>query len=458
MNIIHLFAFLLIFSPIVSVAPAGAVEPTERQKLLGAESFTLSNGMQVVLIPNTRAPVITQMVWYKVGAADEEAGKTGLAHFLEHLMFKGSKNVPPGELSKRVRALGGNDNAFTAQDYTSYYQSIAVQHMETVMKMEADRMKSLLLPPEEFESERQVVLEERRERTENDPRAHLYEQMRYALFPGHPYATPVIGWEQDIKTLTRADALEWHKTWYTPGNAVLIVSGDITAKSLKPVAEKIYGSLPVRPTPETILPPVNLFPAETRMTLRDPRIHQPQFIRLYRVPGVRQNKQDSLALEVLQEILSSNASTRLYKSLVFEQKLATSASLSYQGQVRGTGTLSVSITPAEDVTLEEVEAAYEAEIAKLVKDGIKSSELSEAKTRLKDGAAYARDSLSGPARIIGAALAIGATLDDVEYWTYDIDAVTAEQIKNVAQKYLLGDESTKPAFVTGYVLVPETKP
>jgi len=330
--------------------------------------------------------------------------------------------------------------------------------METAMKMEADRMKSLLMPPEEFESERQVVLEERRERTENDPRAHLYEQMRYALFPGHPYATPVIGWEQDIKALSRTDALDWHKTWYTPGNAVLVVSGDMTVQALKPVAEKIYGSIPVRPTPETILPPVNRFPAETRMTLQDPRIHQPQFIRLYRVPGVRQDKQESLALEVMQEILSGNASTRLYKSLVFEQKLATSASLGYQGQVRGTGTLSISITPAEDVTLEEIEAAYEAEIVKLVKDGITSGELSEAKTRLKDGAAFARDSLSGPARIIGAALAIGAALEDVEYWIYDIDAVTAEQVRTVAQKYLLGDDTVKPAFVTGYVLVPEAKP
>lgn len=453
MKIIHFFAFLLLFS-----LPAGAAEQPARQKLLGAESFVLSNGMQVVLIPNTRAPVITAMVWYKVGAADEVAGKTGLAHFLEHLMFKGSDNVPPGELSKRVRALGGNDNAFTAQDYTSYYQTIAVQNMETVMTMEADRMKSLLIPPEEFESERQVVLEERRERTENDPRSQLYEQMRYALFPGHPYATPVIGWEQDIRALTREDALAWHQAWYTPGNAILVVSGDITVKELQPIAEKIYGSIPVRPTPKTVLPPVSSFPAETRMILRDPRVHQAQFIRLYRVPGVRENKQESLALDVLQEILSGNPSTRLYKSLVFEQKLATSASLGYQGQVRGTGTLSVGIVPADNVPLEKIETAFDAEIAKLATDGVTENELAEAKTRLKDGAAFARDSLSGPARIVGEALATGSTLDDVEYWTYDIDAVTAGQIKDVAQKYLLGTEAAKPAFVTGYVLVPEKKP
>jgi len=243
MKIIQLFAIsLLSLSPLMApiaaqpsyaaAAKKETVKEAPRQKMLGAETFTLSNGMQVVLVRNTRAPVITQMVWYKVGAADEQSGKTGLAHFLEHLMFKGSDNVPPGELSKRVRALGGNDNAFTSQDYTAYFQSIAVQHLETVMQMESDRMKSLLIPAEEFEAERQVVLEERRQRTENDPRSHLYEQMRYALFPGHPYATPVIGWEQDIKSLTRQDALDWHKKWYNPANSILVVSGDFTAEAL----------------------------------------------------------------------------------------------------------------------------------------------------------------------------------------------------------------------------------
>lgn len=467
MKIIQLFAISLVsLSPLTApfvaqpayAATAKKTQPAQeapRQKMLGAETFTLSNGMQVVLVRNTRAPVITQMVWYKVGAADEQSGKTGLAHFLEHLMFKGSDNVPPGELSKRVRALGGNDNAFTTQDYTAYFQSIAVQHLETVMQMESDRMKSLLIPEKEFESERQVVLEERRERTENDPRSHLYEQMRYALFPGHPYATPVIGWEQDIKSLTRQDALDWHKKWYNPANAILVVSGDVTVDELKAVAEKTYGTIPAHKVEKATFPPVNNFPAQTVMTLRDPRVHQPQWVRIYRVPGMIQNKTESLAMDVAQEILSGNPSTRLYKSLVVEQKLATGASLGYSSSVRDLGTLSVGIAPADGVSLKQVEDAYLAEIKKVAETGVTETELSEAKKRLQDSAAFARDSLSGPARILGEALSIGATLDDVEYWTYDIQSVTAAQVKDVIQKYITDNK----AYVTGYIEVtpPETK-
>ena len=465
MRIIHLFALTLIlpmavatpFSGSYAQAAVAAKTMPQREKLFGAETAALANGLQIVLIPNQRAPVITQMVWYKAGAVDEVHDKTGLAHFLEHLMFKGSENVPSGAFSKRVRALGGNDNAFTTQDVTTYHQSIAVANIETVMRMEADRMKSILLPPDEFESERQVVLEERRERTENDPRAHLFEQMRYALFPGHPYAAPVIGWEQDIKTLTRDDAKKWHDSWYTPNNAILVVSGDITMAELKPLAEKYYGAIPRREVTVTAIPPVTNFPGETRMTLRDPRVHQAQLVRLYRVPGAAQNRKDSLALEVMQEILSGGAATRLYKTLVFEQKIATNANLGYQSQVRDTGTLSISIVPADDVALEKIETALDAELARLGKDGVTAEELAEAKTRMKDSAAFARDSLAGPAQLIGSALSIGLTLDDVEYWTYDIDAVTAEQVQAVAQKYLLGDAAHKPAFVTGYILVSDAE-
>lgn len=428
----------------------------DREKLFGAESITLENGLQIILIANHRAPVITQMVWYRAGAVDELPGKTGLAHFLEHLMFKGSDNVASGAFSKQVRALGGNDNAFTTQDVTTYHQSIAVAHLETVMRMEADRMTSILLPEDEFEAERQVVLEERRQRTENDPRAHLFEQMRHALFPGHPYGAPVIGWEQDIKALTLDDARDWHQRWYTPNNAILVVSGDITMAELEPLAVQYYGAIPRRDVPATTLPPVTSFPGETRITLRDPRVHQDQLVRLYRVPGVMQHKQDSLALEVLQEILSGGASTRLYKSLVYEQKIATGANLGLQNQVRDTGTLSISLVPASGIALERLETAFEAEIALLVRDGVTETELAEAKTRMKDSAAFARDSLTGPARIIGGALSIGLTLDDVEYWTYDIDAVTAEQIRAVAGKYLLGDDTHRPQFVTGHILSPGT--
>lgn len=452
-----IFSALILCFFLIFPAWAKDVAPP-RNKIFNAESFTLSNGMQVVVIPNTRAPVVTHMVWYKVGASNEIAGKGGLAHFLEHLMFKGSDHVPPGEFSKRVRALGGNDNAFTTQDYTAYHQSIAVTNLETVMDMEADRMKGMLLPPAEFDSEKKVVLEERAQNTETDPRAHFLEQMRYALFPAHPYGTPVIGWKQDIEALTRDDAMNFHKLWYAPNNAILVVAGDMTAAKLKPLAEKYYGSIPSNPVPKTVFPEVNAFPGQVSMTLRDPRIHQEQLFRLYRAPSSITSREEALALQVLEEILSGNASTRLYKSLVVEQKIATSASLGYSGGARDLSTITVSMIPAKNVSMLTLESAFDTEIAKLVSGGVDAKELADAKMRMKDSADYARDSLSGPARVVGSALAIGMTLDDVEYWPYDIDKVTAEQVKSVAEKYLLSDTTHKPAYVTGYVLLSEPAP
>lgn len=435
---------------LVTFAPPARAEDAAapRTKVFGAETFTLPNGLEVVVIPNTRAPVVTHMVWYKVGAADETPGKSGLAHFLEHLMFKGSANVPPGELSRRVRALGGNDNAFTTQDYTAYFQNIAVKSLREVMTMEADRMKGILMPPEEFASEQKVILEERRQNTESDPHAYFGEQLRYALFPAHPYATPVIGWKSEIEKLTRDDALTFYKTWYAPNNAILIVAGDIAASALKPLAEEIYGPIPARPVPKTAFPAVAEFPGEARYIMRAPSIKQPMVFWMARAPGGSQNKQASLALQVLMEIMSGNATTRLYKSLVVEQKLATSASMGYSEQSRDLGTISASLVPASGVTPEKLEAAFYAELERVGRDGVSDAELAEAKTRMKDSAAYARDSLSGPARIVGQALATGLTLDDVEYWPYDIDAVTAVQVKDVALRHLVQNK----ARVTGIIL------
>lgn len=430
---------------------------TERRApLFNAEHFTLANGLEVVVIPNHRAPVVTHMVWYKTGAAHEENGKTGLAHFLEHLMFKGSPNVPPGTLSKRVRALGGNDNAFTTQDYTAYYQNIAVQHLETVMAMEADRMQAITLPQAEFDSEKLVVLEERRQNTENDPQQHFFEQLRYSLFPGHPYSAPVIGWKNDIEALTRDDALEWHKRWYAPNNAILVVAGDITAAQLKPLAEKIYGPVATRTVPALTMPQVSAFPGQATLTLSTDRIRQAQYIRLTRVPGVRQDKANALALEVLTEILSGNPSSRLYKSLVVDQKIAINVGLYANTDVLGIGTLSLSATPADTTDFESLEKALDAELLKLAKDGVTATELTEAKTRLKDSAAFATDSLSGPANIFGRALSIGLGIDDVEYWTSDIETVTADAIQAAARHYLMDENGVKPESVIGHIVPPQT--
>jgi zinc protease len=208
-----------------------------RKKVFNAEHFTLQNGMQVVVIPNHRVPVITHMVWYRVGAADDPVGKSGIAHFLEHLMFKGTDTLAPGEFSKIIRGLGGNDNAFTSQDYTAYFQSISVDHLEKVMTMEASRMRGMNVPAAEVESERQVIIEERRERIENDPRAWLGEQMRYALYPNHPYGTPNIGWQSEMASLTWDDAKGVYDTWYAPNNAILVIAGDVTMEQVKPLAE-----------------------------------------------------------------------------------------------------------------------------------------------------------------------------------------------------------------------------
>lgn len=452
-----IFIRLLLILICLAVPPASAQEPPPREKAFNAESFTLDNGMRVVVIPNHRVPVITHMVWYGVGAADEAPGKSGLAHFTEHLMFKGTQTVPPGEFSKRVRALGGNDNAFTSQDYTAYFQSIAVEHLETVMTMEADRMNNLTFPPEQVDSERLVVLEERRERTENDPTGYFYEQMRSMLFTNHPYSDPVIGWLHEMEALNRENVMDFYNAWYAPNNAILIISGDVTAEKLKPLAEKTYGVLPRETVPERIWTEVPPLLATPRLVLRHPTIQQPSFSRIYRAPAMKQNKQDSLALELVSAIMSQGQNSRLYKSLVVEQKLATNAQMGYNGSAISDATLNIGATPAEGVTLEQLEQAIDAELEKLVRDGVTQQELTEAVTRLRDAYIFSRDSLQGPAMIFGHALITGSSIEDVEYWAYDIQELTVEQLNDVARRFLDPDEIYKRPYVTGYVL-PEEAP
>lgn len=452
MKIRSILSFLIL---ITLAFPALAQEEPARKKMFGAETITLENGLQVIAISNPRAPVVTHMVWYKVGAADEAEGKTGLAHFLEHLMFKGSEHVPPGELSKIVKKMGGNDNAFTTQDYTAYFQNISSKNLRKVMEMEADRMRGILLPEDEFESEQRVVLEERRQNIENDPRSYFIEQMRYALYPGHPYGRPTIGWKQDIEKLTRDDALDFYKKWYAPNNAILIVAGDITIADLRPLAEEIYGPIPRKDVTPSSFPGVAGFAGQPRFILRDPQMRQPMVIWLARAPGFAQNKTDSMALQVLMEIMSGSPATRLYRSLVVEQKLAIGANMGYQDAARNTGSVSASLLPAEGVTLEALEEAFIAEIRKVANDGVTDTELQEAKMRMKDSADFARDSLSGPARAIGEGLSVGMSLDDIEYWPYAIDEVSTAQVKDVAVKYLLANLDKA---VAGQIIPPPPAP
>lgn len=423
----------------------------------GAQTFTLKNGMDVVVIPNHRTPVVTHMVWYRVGAADELPGLSGLAHYLEHLLFKGTHKLAPGEFSKIVKTLGGNDNAFTGQDYTAYFQSIAVEHLPRVMEMEADRMLNLLVPPDHYASEKQVIIEERRQRTENDPRALFGEQMQSMLFVNHPYGTPVIGWMKEMSSYEWPDVKAFYDKWYAPNNAILIVSGDITAEKLKPLAEKYYGVLPRKNVPARVRSAVPPAPSPVSMTFRHDTIHQPVFQKIYVAPACNGAKDDCLALQVLEDILSGGPTTRLYKSLVVEQKKASSVGFSYSGDALDYGTIRVYGVPSGNTLPSELDGLIETEIAAVIEKGVTEAEVTESIARMKDEAVFARDSVSGPAMIFGHILATGGTVADVENWADDIGTVTAEDVQRVAKTYLSANAPWLRPAVTGYLL-PAEKP
>ncbi|MFN3700039.1 MAG: M16 family metallopeptidase [Alphaproteobacteria bacterium] len=442
------FAFLTVIALPFGLAQAESAEP---DKVFDAKTITLDNGMTVVVVENHRAPVVTHMVWYRVGAADEPRGKSGIAHFMEHLMFKGSEGLEPGEFSRIVRNLGGNDNAFTSQDYTAYFQSIATEHLETVMRMEAGRMRGMNPPPEEVDSERKVILEERRQRTDNNPRAQFGETMNAAFFVNHPYGRPVIGWAHEMETLSRKDAMSFYDQWYAPNNAVLVVSGGVEAEKVFDLAEKIYGVIEKRDiaTREYTKTPPLL--GRNIINFTHPNIHQPVYQRLFRAPSSRQNRADALALQVLEDIVGRGSTSRLYRSLVINQKLATSAGLNYSGTAWDDGTIAVFASPAEGVEMDALETALNEELRKLIDEGVSAEELSDSLKRLQAEAIFARDSLTGPAMIIGYALVTGSTLDEIENWPRDIAKVTAEDVQNAARRYL---DITNPdvRFVTGHLL------
>jgi zinc protease len=436
--ILALFVLLLTF-------PAHA-------QTFGAQTFTLQNGMQVVVIPNHRAPVVTHMVWYKVGAAEELPGKSGMAHYLEHLLFKGTAKMTPGEFSRVVKTLGGNDNAFTSKDYTAYYQTISAEHLERMMSMEADRMLNTNPPEEHFKSEKDVVLEERRQRTDNNPRQIFGEQMNSALYVNHPYGTPVIGWMNEIEKYEWVDVKEFYDRWYAPNNAILVISGDVTAEKVKPLAEKTYGILPRKDVPERKRPQVAPANSQTLISLQDASIHQPVWQKLYIAPSESRNRDHSLALQVLSEIMDGGPTTRLYKKLVVDQKKATGVQFSYSAMGFDYGGISLSATPANDVDLEEIGKLVSAEIKDVLKNGVTEQETKDAIQRLQDAAIYARDSLTGPAMIFGTALTTGSTVENIENWPADIAKVTHEQVKETAQIYLNDEKPWIRPAVTGHLI------
>ena len=440
-----IFAFVLL--------AAMAVSPMAHAVVFNPETFTLKNGMEVVVVNNPRVPVVAHMVWYRVGSADEGPGESGIAHFLEHLMFKGTKKREPGEFSEIVARNGGHENAFTSHDYTAYFQTIAVDKLETVMELEADRMTNLVITPKEVEPERQVVLEERRSRTDNNPGAILGEHINASLFLNHPYRNPIIGWEHDIKALNIERILAFYKRFYRPNNAILVVAGDMAAEKLKPLAEKYYGFIPAGPPVKRSRAQEPLHKSARRVTHRDKRVRQPSWRRTYLAPGLLWgDKRHAYPLQLLSNIVGGGASSRLYRKLVVEDKVAVSAGAYYAGDGNGPGRFVFYASPSVDVSMDDLEKAVEAEIAKFIKNGVSERELKRAKVRMQAEAVYARDSLSGGARSLGSSLAVGIPVSEVEAWPDRIEAVTLVQVSDAARATF--DERRS---VTG-LLLPEAKP
>ncbi|MCA0041883.1 M16 family metallopeptidase [Celeribacter litoreus] len=415
--------------------------------------FTLDNGMEVVVLEDHRAPVVAHTVWYKVGAADEPMGKSGIAHFLEHLMFKGTDDLAAGELSETVTLNGGSDNAFTSWDYTAYYQRVAADRLGLMMEMEADRMRDLEMTEQDVTTERQVVLEERNQRTDNDPGALFAEQRRAAQYLNHPYGVPIIGWRHEMEQLNRDDAFEFYHRYYAPNNAILVVAGDVEPDEVFELAKTYYG--PLEPTPDLaprVRPQEPPQLAERRMTMTDPRVAQPYIMRTYlaqeRDPGAQE---EAAALVFLAELLGGNSTTSyLAQKLAFEDPKAIYVGAYYDGTSIDDGTFGLIMVPTPELSLEEAEAALDATLASFLEDGVDLEEFESLKTRLRAGRIYAEDNIEGLARQYGQELAIGLSLDDVESWPDILQAVTPDDVMVAAQEVF-----ARRNAVTGW-LMPET--
>jgi zinc protease len=411
--------------------------------------FTLANGLEVVVIPDHRTPVVTHMIWYKVGSADETPGKSGLAHFLEHLMFKGTAKNPAGRFSQTLATIGGQENAFTTADYTAYFQRIAKEYLPLVMAFEADRMTGLVLTDENVLPERDVVLEEFNMRVANSPEARIGEQVAAALYLNHPYGRPVIGWRQEIEKLNREDALAFYRRFYTPNNAVVVVAGDVTGDEVKAIAENTYGKVArVAEVPPRVRPEEPVPVAVRQLTMADPRVAQPNLQRSYLVPSSTTAKPgQSEALEILAQVLGGGETSRLYRALVVERHIATSAGGWYQGTALDDTRFGVFASPLPGVTFETVEGALDAVIAGIVESGITTAEFERAKTRLIADTVYAADNQATMARWYGAALTSGGSVDKVASWPARLRAVTPEAVQDAARTWL-----DKRRSVTGYLV------
>ncbi|MGY9047230.1 hypothetical protein P775_11755 [Puniceibacterium antarcticum] len=412
-------------------------------------TFTLDNGLEVVVIEDHRAPAVVQMLWYKAGSADETAGSSGVAHFLEHLLFKGTKTIASGEFSKIVAANGGNDNAFTSFDYTGYFQHVASDRLDLMMQMESDRMVNLQLDEADIATERDVIIEERNMRIENDPGALFSEQRSAAQYLNHRYGVPIIGWRHEMEALDLKKALGFYHLNYAPNNAILIVAGDATPEQVRKLAEEHYGPIPanpeLKPRDRPQEPPQT---AERRLIYRDARVSQPYVIRTYLAPERDAGAQEkAAALTMLSEILGGGQTSVLTQKLQFETQKAVYTSAFYDGTSLDDTTFGLVIVPTEGVSLQEAEDALDATVAQFITDGVDQKQLDRIKFQMKANQIYARDSADSIARRYGSALTAGLTVEDVQAWPDVLQAVTAEDVIEAARSVFDRKKS-----VTGWLM------
>jgi zinc protease len=411
-----------------------------------AES-TLPNGMRILVKTDRRAPVAVVMVWYKVGSMDEVNGTTGVAHVLEHMMFKGTKAVPAGEYSRIIAEAGGRDNAFTTRDYTGYFETLHKSQLELALKLESDRMANLALAPEEFNKEIRVIMEERRWRTDDRPRALVFEQLMASALRAHPYRHPVIGWMNDLENMRVEDAQAWYDKWYAPNNATLVVVGDVSSEEVQKLAVRYFGPLKQKTLPRRRITaePAQLGPQQ--FTVRAPA-ELPYVMMAYHAPVLRDinAEWEPFALEMLANVLDGNEAARLNRTLVRTNRVASSAEASYDGIGRGPGMFYLSATPAQGKTVQDAERALRAEVAKLIKDGVAEEELQRVKSQAVASHVYERDSMFFQARQIGSFVMADLPPNATDLFVEKLKQVTAEQVREVARKYLV-DETLTVAYL-----------
>lgn len=417
-----------------------------------AEVFerTLANGLKVVVKEDHRAPVAVQQIWYKAGSMDERTGTTGVAHVLEHMMFKGTRAMPAGEFSKRIAAAGGRENAFTSTDYTAYFQTLDKSRLPLAMKLESDRMQNLNLTAKEFGREIKVVMEERRMRTDDDPQSLMYEIMMSTVYQEHPYHNPVIGWMSDLEAMTVNDARAWYQRWYAPNNATLVIAGDVKPGEVFALAQRYYGAIPRHPQParRNYTEPQQV--GIKRLVVKAPA-ELPRLVMAYHTPVLKDPTQDwkPYALDMLAGVLDGNQSARLNQHLVRDQQVASAAGAGYDSTSRGPSLFTLDATPSTGKTVQDVEAALREEIALLVKNGVSEDELKRVKAQVMAGEVYKRDSVFYQAMQIGQLESIGLGYPAIPVMLEKLQAVTAEQVQQVAREFLQDD------FLTVAVLDPQ---